>query len=549
MTTGIPTKFVTGRVFLPEDNLGIGQGVWDNTHPIRHRFGVGSGGVNPRWYPSVDTTGNMFLNYNTLIKSEYDGYGDHGFGFEGTDFVVRMNGTVVLRLNTLGAQLNGALTQTAADPEYLPSHSGLAELLFPLFTDKTLIAQFNRPAVAGIDATNKFRAYRDINTFLVDFNSTFIRGGNSDVGLVRFVDYLGNYSQILGSQPRIQYGSRTKKCLGLLIEPAATNLITQSFNFPAWSGSTGITFTQENNAIWATKGLNRPFYFIETSNSGEHSGSQPFSSDVTLPTSVSFFYQARSFTGTRRFTLFVSNSDRSHIFGITLDATSNGAPIFNSNRVVGNGVLSNYEIEDIGNGIYRIKITGVINPVGATGSSSNVLTIASLGDTSGNSNLSFTPGPNTGNWCLWGDAQVEQNPFCTTYIQTANSTMTRGADILSLNLTNFRYSNIDGIFNIKFRANPNIKQDTVIFSLQSNDKTTRIDYYIAAINTSAGTFTIGTKQYQPSTTTVVNTNYATLNIARSDLTIAYSNILQGLTRAVISGETGLRATVSLLSYE
>jgi hypothetical protein len=554
--TSLRTKFLTGRVFTAEDDLGIGQGVWDHTDPAIHKFGVGSGGINPRWYPGLDEGGNLFLNYNTLIKSEYAGYGEHGFGFEGDYFVVKLKGVVVFKVNALGAQVPGGVAQAPIDPQFLPSNSGLAELLFPLFGDKTLFAQFNRPAFAGVDSNNLFKVYRDnLSAFLVDFNSTFVRYGNTDIGLTRKVNYKGNYEFVSGNEPRISYHPVSKKCLGLLIEPSSTNLLTKSYAFNEWDSIRNITFAQVDDTVWRTKGLNKPFTFTQVDSSVEHSFNRIFNASPKQSIAASFYYQSKDLVGKKSFTVFVSNSDLTHIFGINLDTLANSAPTFNSNRVKGNGILSEFSIENIGSGIYRIKIVGLIDPSSTLNAVDLTFSISPLGDNnsnasfSGDTSLNKSPGVTKDNWCLVGDAQAEQNYTVTSYIQTYNIPMQRGCDILSLSLLNFRYSEIEGLFQLKFKSIPKIGVGTVILSLQNDDNTKRMDYYVSLVSGDYKTFTVGIKQVINGVSAILNATAFVIDTNRSNLNIDYSNIMAGLTKAVISGETGLRAHFSLLTYE
>jgi hypothetical protein len=541
-------KVMTGRQFLEQDELGIGQLVWDNTDPVSHRIGGGSGAVSARFYPGVDSFGSLYLDKQALIKTVDPTYRDNGFGFDGGDVVIRIQGTVIARFSSIGLSLSGGLTQAAADPQYLPSRTGLAELLFPLFTDKTLIAQFNRPAFAGVDKNNLFHAYRDFPSFLYDFNGSFARGGTADIGFVRYVDKNRKYIRATGNQPRITYSFTTGKCRGLLIEPGTTNLLIQSYNLTAWPTINNIVVNLEDNPDWSSKGLNKPFSFVESSNVAEHSIAQNYTAPPAATISLSMYFEAKPFTGTRQFTLFAANPDRSQIFGANFTVGSSSAPVFNSTRNVGNGSLASYEVEYIGNNIYRIKVIGVLNPADGSGPGTYQVFFGSLGDTNGNTSLVFSPGANTGNWCLIGDAQAEQNVRVTSYLQTTTATVTRGADILTLDLSHYHFSTIEGSFDVNFQTSGVAPLNAVIFSLTDAAQTTRVDYVIGAIDSTKTIYTINSVVTRPGAATVT-TALGTVNVAKSKLTISYANLVAGLTQLIIDGSKGFIGTFSLISYE
>lgn len=544
-----PIVLKRGSTFLDEDELLPGEAVWDHSERYA-KLGVGAGERGPRWYPGVDRFGNLLSKFGTMMRWAYPGFQKpNEIGFDSTgSFVVNINGKTYLRVSSLGAEVNGILKQSSSASQFMQSDSGLAELLFPLFTDKTLIAQFNRPAFAAIDATNKFRAYRDITNFFTDFSATFTR---TQVGKPLFISINGAYISAEPNQPRIAYHAASRKCRGLLIENAGSNLITSSFDLTQWSGA-GITLTQDTPgpANWLSRGLHNPFTFDSGTSSSEHSITRNFNADVTQPFAYSFFISTRSFTGNRRATAFIANSDRSHLFGLNINFTSGLAPVIDTNRLAGNGAVTSSSVEDMGGGLYRVRVAGVLNPAGASGNTALAFTFASLGDQTSNNNLSFAPAANIGYWCYIGDFQVEQSAYVSSYMPTVAAIASRGPDILSLSLQNFNFSPTEGLFEVKFRPNAIMKTTlgAVIFSLQNSDGTTRLDYYLATVNSDTS-WTIGVKTYVGGTLTTANANFATVNATVADLLVNYNNLAGTLTKLVIDGSKGFIGTLSLISYE
>jgi hypothetical protein len=545
--SSIPIKAKTGHSFLSQDELGIGQFVWDHAHPIVHRFGFGSGDINPRFYPGVDKLGNVYMLPGTFLKPQDSNLPDHTLGFDNGDLVFKAYGKEVFRANQLGLQVSGAVAQTAANSEFLPSQTGLAELLFPLLaTNKTLLLQLTRPAIAAVDTANKFYAYRSVTAFLQDFNGSLTRGGSADVGSIRQVGGDLNYQTVLGNQPRITYSFSTGKCLGLLIEAAATNAAPQSADLANWPTKTSIAVTAEPNTQWSAKGLNTPVYFVESQTTSEHSFSQNVTLNPAQSIALSAFFQAKPSSVQHALSLFLATPDRSQVFGVNITVGTNGIPTVSSNRLGGNGSVTTTELENVGSGIYRIKITGVLNGQSNTPAGLQ-LVIASLGSTAGNTSLGFTPGANDGNWCLLGDVQAEQGAVVTSYIQTGLTALTRNRELLTLDLTKTKYSPVEGLFEFGFRGHKTLTVGTVLFTLTNASRSIGIDYYIASVD---GTnYTIGSNLYQSGQATISNPSVAVIPILRSKLTITYANLPSGLTQFLVDGSRGFTGTVNLISYE
>jgi hypothetical protein len=543
---GIPVTALIGRYFTEDDNLQIGQCVWDNFDPAWHRVGFGSGAVGPRWYPGVDTKGSLFLDYGAVIKSQNKDLGDTSFGFEGDSFVVRIRGVPVLKTSTLGIDLIGAFKQTGTSPEFLPSNAGLSQLLFPLFNDKTMLAQFSKSGYAYIDVNNSFKAYKDINGFISDIGGSFTRGGSIDSGFARKVDYKGNFSYENAGKPRITYSPRTKKCLGLLIEPSSTNILTKSYSLDTWN-QTNLTPTSEASATWANKGLDTPFIFIESNTNSEHSISHNMFYDPSKVLSASFFIELKAFTGSRQFTLFLSDLSRTNIVGITYESINGQKPTVKGTRNAGGGVIFTSEVEDVGSGIYRVKLSGVVNSNATPAIAELSAVFASLGN-SGNSNLSFTPDPSATNWARINNFQVETNSYTTSYMSTNEVAMSRNFDQLVLNMgVNARYSSLEGSIELKFKANLRNKAGNVLMSVQNASRSSYVDLYISSID--ANSIVLGVNRVINGATVENNANYATTSFTKSVANFSFTEMPADVNSIVLTGASGTSLTASSLTYE
>jgi hypothetical protein len=208
--------------------------------------------------------------------------------------------------------------------------------------------------------------------------------------------------------PRFDYDPVTLLPRGLLIEEQRTNLLTYSeqFDNAAWPKS---NVTVSADAAIAPNGTTTADKLIETAATGAHQ-----------------IYQNTAFTNGVTYTLsvYMKAAERT-LSVIRFGDTLNKNVWFNlATGTVGttdSGVTAS--ISDAGNGWYRCIAT----ITSGTTSSNAVAFECAVTD----GNRSYTGDPTKG-ILIWG-AQLEAGAFATSYIPTVASTVTRSADVATIN--------------------------------------------------------------------------------------------------------------------
>lgn len=193
---------------------------------------------------------------------------------------------------------------------------------------------------------------------------------------------------------------------GILVEPAATNLLTYStqFNNVAWTKSSDSTVSVD--AATAPNGTNAANKII--ANSGGGKDAYPYQTTIVSAglATVSFFLKAAGFTWAQMF--FESGAKASAWFDL-------------SNGVVGtiSGSLSgkSARIESVGNGWYKCSLTATAD--GASGSYGVAIRSADAGTS--------VTGDGISGLYLW-NGQLETGSVATSPIITYGATVTRAAD-------------------------------------------------------------------------------------------------------------------------
>jgi len=205
--------------------------------------------------------------------------------------------------------------------------------------------------------------------------------------------------------PRFDFDPVTLAARGLLVEEQRTNLLTYSeqFDNAAWVKS-GTTVTA--NAAAAPNGtVTADLVTANTSSSFGFLYSNNIASGV-FTTSV---YAKQ---GTQRYIQFLSTATTAYWANFDLQ----------DGLAYAGGTTSSVSIVSVGNGWYRCSLS-------VTDSNSNQPTIGFV------TSLNSARAPSTTlttNCYLWG-AQLEAGSFATSYIPTIASTVTRSADVASVN--------------------------------------------------------------------------------------------------------------------
>lgn len=207
--------------------------------------------------------------------------------------------------------------------------------------------------------------------------------------------------------PRFDYDPVTLAAKGLLIEEQRTNVATYSeaFDNAAWTkGNSSISA----NAVTAPDGTTTADKLVEDTATTGHVVYQ------------SFVGSAASYTAS----VFVKSAGRSLIAIRFDDASTLSTSYFDlsTGTVAASGTGATCSITPVGNGWYRCSVT-------------RTLTVATyyflLSPALTTSSNSYTGDGSSGLY-LWG-AQIEAGAFATSYIPTVASTVTRSADVASVN--------------------------------------------------------------------------------------------------------------------
>ena len=225
--------------------------------------------------------------------------------------------------------------------------------------------------------------------------------------------------------PRFDYDPSTLAARGFLIEEQRTNLLTYSeeFDDAAWA-KTGLNTT--GTPPWidvavAPDGNTTADKLTEDTSTGEHATNQTFSFTAGTTYTMSIFAKAAERTLIR----VGAGNPLTWNAGVIVDLTTGTI----TSTIGGTG-----SVQDVGNGWYRISVTGAALLTANTGRS---IRLISTGTT-----FSYT-GDGTSGLYVWG-AQFEVGAFATSYIPTTTTALTRSADVAAVNTLSPWYNASEG---------------------------------------------------------------------------------------------------------
>jgi hypothetical protein len=214
--------------------------------------------------------------------------------------------------------------------------------------------------------------------------------------------------------PRLNYDPATLQYAGLLVEPAATNLVTYSaqLDHAAWV-KTSASVTA--NTATAPDGTLAADSLIEASDTAQVHQVQANATITSLATYTASVY-AKANTRTKcRLVFLVGAGD------VYADADLSAGTIGTATAFSGATAVGSAAITPVGNGWYRIGVSGV-GPAGTTGG----LRVELL---DGSGNRSYNGNGSSGLY-LWG-AQLELGAAATSLIPTVAAAVTRAADVIT----------------------------------------------------------------------------------------------------------------------
>ena len=231
--------------------------------------------------------------------------------------------------------------------------------------------------------------------------------------------------------PRVEWDANGNR-LGLLVEEARTNLVTDSQDFSASSWTKTNTATLALDSVGPDGQANSAVKLIDDSATG--TGVVRVFDNVGVSTSTDY-----------TFSVYAKADQLSKVLLFTIGFTnpSNNGYIFDLN----DGTYTAYSgtpaltpsVEYVGNGWYRCSITFTTDATDTGGS----LAIYAY-DTSEAVDLD-----GTSSILIYG-AQFEEGSFPTSYIKTTGATATRSADVASIPVADFGYNQSEGTLFVDF---------------------------------------------------------------------------------------------------
>jgi hypothetical protein len=228
---------------------------------------------------------------------------------------------------------------------------------------------------------------------------------------------------------RFDHNPTTGESLGLLVEEQRTNLVLRSEEFDnaaAW-GKLNASIT--SNTVVAPSGTLTGNALIEDTSAGEHRISQTASATLNASITLSLYVKAQP-TGVQRNIRLLIGNNGSISNNVSCVFTNTGG-VFTVGTLINSGTGSGAagSVTSVGNGWYRLTVTGIPDPGVGSGTAELRINLRT------ESTTSYTGDGYSGLY-IWG-AQLEAGAFPTSYIPTVAATVTRNADVASMTGTNF----------------------------------------------------------------------------------------------------------------
>ena len=249
--------------------------------------------------------------------------------------------------------------------------------------------------------------------------------------------------------PRIEYDA-DGNLLGLLVEAAKTNLITESNSASALSTGASVSAT-DSTEVTSPTGSGTVIKLDKTASGYGYAR-----------------FQYTETTATRTFSVFVKKGTARYVGLRTLTSPSTHTTFdFDTGTFVVTTGSDDRTAVDVGNGWYRLSITN--------SSASKWASVAVAGETG------TEGGPQTGTVYVFG-FQREQGRYPTSYIETTGNTASRSADVAKIDVDQFGYNQSEGTV-------------TVEYEYKATGNSTRV--LVLSDGTSSNRIILGGEEYHP----------------------------------------------------
>ena len=310
---------------------------------------------------------------------------------------------------------NGVATRTSQSGSSLLGANGTTLTVGKTYKCSMTVSNYSNGAVRFATDNVGFTLHSGNGTYTEILTSTgtaFNIKGNAD-----FAGSVSNISvvEVQGDRPRLSYditNGVVEDKPHLLLEPSATNLATFSEDYTQ-SVWTKENITVTSNAVISPDGTQNASILTDTSTNGQH----------RITTSALFSADGNN----RVFSIFVKKGTSrycaiNHVAGFT---SSVNTVIFDFDTASYVATGTTAYIDEVftpkhyGNGWYKIAFRSDIN--------SSAYNRLSIGLSNGTSYTDTSYAGTGATVFVWG-GQVEQQAYCTSYIPTAGTTITRAAE-------------------------------------------------------------------------------------------------------------------------
>jgi hypothetical protein len=242
------------------------------------------------------------------------------------------------------------------------------------------------------------------------------------------VKYQPTLQTASSGEARFDHDPVTGESKGLLIEESRVNYITSSENVAGSGGEAGNDGYISNIAV-APDGTLTADKLLQTDGTSSRQRRYDLSGFSTVNQTVTASVYVKS-DGSWQYAMVMLSDNSSRRSSVTVDLDT-GEITDAGPTGSGAGLYDSSSVEDVGNGWYRISLTGR----SATGDTQYYLNVgmSNTGTPSGKDYPIFTGNRYKG-ILVWGK-QLEQGAFPTSYIPTSGSTVTRSGDRANMSLS------------------------------------------------------------------------------------------------------------------